>query len=144
MNTALREDIYWVGFVDWLARDFHGYVTERGVTYNAYLIRDEKTTLIDPVKAPHAEQLLENVAALMDPSRIDYVVCNHAEPDHAGGLSRVMQAVPNATLLCDQKCAVALSQHHDTSGWRIRTVATGDTVSLGKRTLQFIETPLVA
>jgi flavorubredoxin len=143
MNTALREDIYWVGFVDWLARDFHGYVTERGATYNAYLVRDEKTALIDTVKAPHVGTLIEQVAALTDPSRIDFVVCNHAEPDHAGGLSQVMQAVPNATLLCDKKCAVALSQHHDTSGWKIRAVASGDTVSLGRRTLQFLETPMV-
>lgn len=143
MNTTLRQGIDWVGYVDWLARDFHGYVTERGATYNAYLVRDVKTALIDTVKAPHAEQLLENVAAFTDPSRIDYVVCNHAEPDHAGGLSRVMQAVPNATLLCDKKCAVVLSQHHNTSGWRIQAVASGDTVSLGKRTLQFLETPMV-
>ena len=143
MNTALRENIDWVGYVDWAVRDFHGYNTARGATYNAYLVRDEKTALIDAVKAPYADELLKNIAALADPAGIRYVVCNHAEPDHAGGLSRVMAALPAATLVCDQKCAAALSQHHDTSGWKMQIVATGDTVSLGRRTLRFLETPMV-
>ena len=143
MNTTLRQGIDWVGYVDWLARDFHGYVTERGATYNAYLVRDEKTALIDTVKGPHAEQLLESVTAFTDRSRINYVVCNHAEPDHAGGLPRVMQALPNATLVCDKKCATALSRYHDMSGWKTQIVGTGDTIVLGRRTLQFLETPMV-
>jgi flavorubredoxin len=143
MNTALRENIDWVGYVDWSVRDFHGYNTARGATYNSYLVRDEKTALIDAVKAPFADELLKNIAALTDPAAVRYVVCNHAEPDHASGLSRVMAALPAATLVCDQKCALALSQHHDTSSWKIQIVATGDTVSLGRRTLQFLETPMV-
>jgi len=143
MDTTLCENVDWVGYVDWNVRDFHGYSTERGATYNAYLVRDEKTALIDAVKQPFAEQLLANVAALCELSKVDYVVCNHAEPDHAGGLPRVMAALPNARLVCDRKCAEGLSKHFDTSGWRIQLVATGDTVSLGKRTLHFIETPMV-
>lgn len=143
MNTTLRENIDWVGYVDWTVRDFHGYDTQRGVTYNAYLVRDEATALIDTVKGPFADQLLENVSALTGLSAVRYVVCNHAEPDHAGGLSRVMETLPNATLVCNKKCEAVLSKHHDTSGWKVQTVATGDTLSLGKRTLQFIETPMV-
>jgi len=143
MDTALRENIDWVGYVDWSVRDFHGYNTARGATYNAYLVRDEKTALIDAVKESYADELLKSIAALVDPTSVKYVVCNHAEPDHAGGLSRVMAALPTATLVCDQKCALALSQHHDTSGWKIQIVATGDTVSLGSRTLRFLETPMV-
>lgn len=143
MNTALRESIDWVGYVDWTVRDFHGYDTERGTTYNAYLVRDEQTALIDTVKAPYADDLLGSIAALTDLSNVEYVVCNHAEPDHAGGLPRVMAALPDATLVCDKKCASALSQHHDTSGWKMRIVATGDTISLGQRTLRFLETPMV-
>jgi flavorubredoxin len=143
MNTQLCDNIDWVGAVDWTVRDFHSYDTERGTTYNAYLVRDEKTALVDTVKAPFADELLHNVARLVDLARIDYVICNHAELDHAGSLPQVMQAMPRATLVCDRQCAVALGQHFDTSSWKIRTVADGETIPLGRRTLQFIETPMV-
>ena len=143
MGTTLRKNIAWVGCVDWTVRDFHGYDTPRGATYNAYLIRDEKTVLIDTVKAPFADRLLHNIAALTDPPDVDYVVCNHAEPDHAGSLSRVMEVLPHATLVCNKKCEAALSKHHDISDWNIQTIATGDVILLGQRTLQFIDTPMV-
>ena len=143
MSTPLYSNIDWVGAVDWAIRDFHGYDAERGVTYNAYLVRDEKTALIDTVKAPFTEELLRNVTALLDPSGVDYIVCNHAELDHAGGLPEVMRAMPRATLLCNKKCSVTLGEHFDTSQWKMQTVATGDAISLGRRTLQFIETPMV-
>jgi flavorubredoxin len=143
MNTTLYENIHWVGAVDWNIRDFHSYETVRGATYNAYLVQDEKTALIDTVKAPFAETLLENVAARCEASKVDYVVCNHAELDHAGSLPRVLQAMPQATLLCDKKCAAALGEHFDTSGWKIQTVGAGESISLGKKTLQFVETPMV-
>ncbi|MCX7428201.1 MAG: FprA family A-type flavoprotein [Planctomycetia bacterium] len=143
MNTTLRENIDWVGHVDWNVRDFHGYNTDRGATYNAYLVRDAKTALVDTVKGPFAGRLLARVAALVDLSRVDYVVSNHAEPDHAGALPEVMQALPNATLVADAKCLAALAGHFDTSGWKTRTIADGETLSLGRRTLRFIETPMV-
>jgi len=143
MNTTLRENVDWVGCVDWTVRDFHSYDTEYGTTYNAYLIRDEKTALIDTVKAPFAETLLRNVAALGQWSDVDYVVCNHAEPDHSGALPRVMAAAANATLVCDKKCRTALSQHYDTSSWNVQVVADGDTIRLGERSLQFVETPMI-
>jgi len=141
--VMLSDRVFWVGYVDWNVRDFHGYETARGATYNAYLVRGEKTALIDAVKPPFAEQLLRNVAALTELPSIDYVICNHAEPDHAGTLSEVMAALPNATLVCAKKCVPALSRHFDTSDWRFQVVSTGDTISLGDRTLQFIETPMV-
>ncbi len=143
MNTTLREGIDWVGYLDWTVRDFHSYDTRRGATYNAYLIRDQKTALIDTVKLRYADRLLEHVAALADPASIEYVICNHAEPDHAGALPRVMQSLPRATLVCNRKCQSTLSQYYDTSSWKVRLVDTGDTLSLGKRTLQFITTPMV-
>jgi flavorubredoxin len=143
MNTALRENIDWVGAIDWTIRDFHSYDTERGSTYNAYLVRDEKTALIDTVKTPFADGLLRNVAVLTDLSRIDYIVCNHAELDHAGALPQVIRAMPQATLLCDKKCATTIGEHFDTSSWKIRTIADGESVSLGRRSLNFIETPMI-
>ena len=71
MNTTLRENIDWVGYVDWTVRDFHSYNTHRGTTYNAYLIRDHKTALIDTVKEPYGDQLLRNDSALIDPAQVD-------------------------------------------------------------------------
>ena len=143
MSTALRENIDWVGCVDWTVRDFHGYNTEHGATYNAYLIRDEKTALIDTVRAPFADRLLQNIAALTDLAGVDYVVCNHAEPDHAGAMAQVMRALPNARLVCNKKCETVLSQHHDSSEWKVKIVGAGEALSLGKRTLRFIDTPMV-
>jgi flavorubredoxin len=143
MHTPLRENIDWVGCLDWNVRDFHSYDTPRGATYNAYLVRDEKTALIDAVKEPFAAELLRNVSELCDPGEVRYVVCNHAEPDHSGALAEVLRAMPEAVLVCDRKCRVALGQHYDTSAWQFQIVATGDAISLGRRTLRFIETPMV-
>jgi anaerobic nitric oxide reductase flavorubredoxin len=143
MNTTLYDNIDWVGAIDWNIRDFHSYETNRGATYNAYLVRDEKTAIIDTVKAPFAGLLLKNIAALCELSRVDYIVCNHAELDHAGALPEVLRAMPQATLVCDKKCAAALAEHFDTSQWKIQLVATGQEISLGLRTLRFIETPMV-
>lgn len=143
MKTALRDGINWVGYVDWSVRDFHGYRTERGSSYNAYLVQDEKTAVIDSVKAPYAADLLRHIRAFTELDKIDYVVCNHAEPDHSGSLPVLMQQCPNATLLADARCVKALGQHYQTDGWRIQEVQSGDAVSLGKRTLTFMETPMV-
>lgn len=143
METGLCEGIDWVGYVDWTVRDFHGYVTQRGSSYNSYLIRDEKTVLIDTVKAPYVEELLANVSKRVPLSKVDLVVCNHAEPDHSGGLPAVLAACPNAELVCNAKCKDALTCHYETRGWRFRVVTEKDRLSIGRRTLQFIDTPMV-
>ena len=142
MHRQLLEGIDWVGHIDWTVRDFHGYETSAGSTYNSYLIRDEKTALIDAVKAPYVADLLANLVELIDPNKIDYVVCNHAEPDHSGGFPAVMGICKKAVLVCDAKCKDALEHHYDTKDWRFLVVREGETLSLGKRTLQFIETPM--
>lgn len=87
--TKLTDSIYYVGAVDWNIRSFHGYSTNSGATYNAYLIVDEKIALIDTVKAPFAEELLDRIAEIVDPAKIDYVVSNHVEMDHSGALPRL-------------------------------------------------------
>ena len=142
MNRKIVEGIHWVGHVDWNIRDFHGYVTERGSTYNAYVLLDREPALIDTVKAPYAANLLQNIAELVAPADIRWVVCNHAEPDHSGSLPAVMAACPNATLVCDQKCKDILAIYYDTAKWKFKIVKTGDSISLGARTLEFIETPM--
>ncbi len=142
METKLCDGIDWVGYVDWNVRDFHGYETDQGSTYNAYLIRDQKTALIDTVKEPYAPALLARVAALVGLEKIDYIVCNHAEPDHSGSLPVVMAACPQAELVCDAKCRAALAQYYAIQAWKIRLVKDGDTLALGRRTLKFFETPM--
>jgi len=143
MDTTLRDNINWVGYVDWTVRDFHSFETTRGATYNSYLIRDEKTALIDTVKARYARELLKNVANLTDPSKVDYLICNHAEPDHASAIPQVLKELPNATLVCNQKCYQTLDKFSDTSDWKTKIISNGESLSLGKHTLQFIETPMV-
>lgn len=141
-NRKIVEGVHWVGYVDWNIRDFHGYVTERGSTYNSYLVLDDEPALVDTVKAPYAADLLSHVSELIEPDKIRWMICNHAEPDHSGSLPAVMKACPNATLVCDAKCKAILNCYYDTSDWTFKIVKTGDSLSLGKRTLQFIETPM--
>ena len=142
MNRKIVEGVHWVGFVDWNVRDFHGYVTDRGSTYNSYLVLDREPALVDSVKAPYAADLLRNVAELVPLADVRWVVCNHAEPDHSGALPAVMAACPNATLVCDQKCKDVLAIYYDTAAWKFKIVKTGDVLALGRRTLEFIETPM--
>lgn len=141
MKTELVKQVNWVGYVDWPVRDFHGYQTKRGSSYNAYLVQGEqKVALIDTVKAPFAEYLKQNVAALCPLSKIDYLVCNHAEPDHSGSFPAMVAACPQAEVVCNAKCKDALSRHYDTTGWKFRVVKEGETLDLGGRTLQFFDT----
>ncbi|HBT75402.1 MAG TPA: MBL fold metallo-hydrolase [Planctomycetaceae bacterium] len=143
MFTGLLPNIDWVGHIDWSIRDFHSYETPRGATYNAYLIRDENNAVIDTVKFDFCDYFLRNVAAKVPLDKIDYLVCNHSELDHAGSLPLALKAMPNATLLCNAKCREMLGLYFDTTGWPIRVVTPGETVSLGKRTLAFVDTPMV-
>lgn len=143
MNTQLKEGIHWVGCIDWNVRDFHGYRTRSGSSYNAYLVQADKTAVIDAVKAPFVDDHLAKIAAHIPLEAVDYIVVNHAEPDHSGGLPAVATACPNATVVCNAKCRTTLARHYDIEGWTFHIVKTGDTLSLGTRTLSFIETPMV-
>ncbi|MHC4885944.1 MAG: oxygen-binding di-iron domain-containing protein, partial [Planctomycetota bacterium] len=120
------------------------YVTDRGATYNSYLVQDEKVALIDTVKRPFAKNLLGNLKALLGDRALDYVVINHAEPDHAGSLAPVLSVYPNATVICTKKCKTILEAYNErTEGWNFQLVASGDSLSLGARSLTFLETPMV-
>jgi flavorubredoxin len=141
--TQIAEGIYDVGVIDWNIRDFHGYSTHEGSTYNAYLIMDEKITLIDTVKKEFADELLENISQIVDPKKIDYVVSNHTEMDHSSGLPRVMHYIGEDTpILCSKMGKKNLSRHFPRP-WQYRDVKDGETLSLGKRTLTFMETRMV-
>lgn len=143
--VKIADGVYWVGAIDWTVRNFHGYVTPAGTTYNAYLIVDDKIALIDTVKGPFCRELLENIKGIVDPSRIDYVISNHAETDHSGSLPQVMKDAAKAELVCVERGVANLSKIYpqDAKNWRFRTVKEGDTLSLGRRTLQFMETPML-
>ena len=138
----VKKGIYWVGAVDWSVRNFHGYTTNRGATYNAYLIIDEKITLIDTVKAPFAGELLARIRSVVDPEKIDYVVSNHVEMDHSGALPVIMKACPNAKVVTSAPSGVkGLTAHY--GEYDYMPVKGGDTLSLGERSLAFVTTPMV-
>ncbi|WP_456473832.1 FprA family A-type flavoprotein [Candidatus Pyrohabitans sp.] len=139
----IKPGIYWVGAIDWNVRDFHGYVTPRGTTYNNFLIMDRKITLIDTVKYDLADVMFERIRCLTNPDKIRVAVCNHIEMDHAGSWDRVMKLAKKATLYCTERGRQGLERHFDTTGWDIQTVSTGDTVKIGEKTLMFIETPML-
>lgn len=143
MNTVqLKEGIYAVGAVDWDVRNFHGYSTNRGATYNAYLIIDEKVTLIDTVKAPFANELLERISEIVDPGKIDYIVSNHVEMDHSGALPLVAKAAPNAKIITSSSAGLkGLTAHYGQLNYL--AVKAGETLNLGKRTLTFVATPML-
>ncbi len=140
--VQIADNVYWVGYRDWNIRNFHGYKTERGSSYNAYLIIDEKITLIDTVKAPYAGKLLENIAQIIDPAKIDYLISNHTEPDHSGSIPAVLAAAPNATLVAVKKGLEGLEKYYG-GGWRSIEVKTGDTLDIGRLKLEFIATPMI-
>jgi len=89
----VSEHVYWVGAIDWSIREFHGYQTPHGSTYNAYLVMADKITLIDTVKKPFMEEMMARIASVVDPSRVDYIVSNHSEQDHSGCLLQVIDLV---------------------------------------------------
>jgi flavorubredoxin len=142
-STTLKPGIDWVGFVDWNVRDFHGYSTDRGATYNAYLVQDEQTAVIDTVKAPYVEHLVRNLTAKTDLAKIDYVVCNHAEPDHSSGFPALLRLLPRAQVICNAKCKAVMSEYYDTKDWAFKVVSNGETLRLGRRSLTFVDTPMV-
>ncbi len=144
MVTELKKGVYWVGAVDWGLRRFHGHElsTHRGSTYNAYLILDEKTVLVDTVWEPFQEQLIENIREVIDPARIDIVVANHAEMDHSGGLPAVMRQAPEATVVVSKRGLESVEGHHH-QPWNFKAVQTGDRINIGKNDLVFIEAPML-
>jgi anaerobic nitric oxide reductase flavorubredoxin len=141
-KVTLAEGINWVGVVDWNLRDFHGYVTRRGTTYNAYLIQDEKTALVDTVKYTFSNELLRNICEIIDPAKIDYIIINHVEMDHSSSLPMIAEKAKKATIIASERGKDAITEHYG-EDFKIQTVKTGDTLKLGKRTLQFVEAPML-
>ncbi len=136
----VAEDVFWVGVVDWTVRDFHGYRTTYGTSYNAYLVKDEKVVLIDTVKFGYEEVLLEKLEELTE--RIDYVVVNHIEMDHAGSLKAVLEKYPEAEIVTNARGERGLRDAYGIEK-SVKVVKTGDTLRIGRRELTFVEMPMV-
>lgn len=140
--VQIKPDVYWVGALDWNAREFHGYTTEAGITYNAYLILDEKVTLIDTAKITFKDELLQRISSVIDPSKIDVLVANHVEMDHSGNVPTIRELAPNCEIYASAPQGVkGLTAHYGDLGYT--GVKSGDTICIGKRTLTFVQTPMV-
>lgn len=139
----VKPDVYWVGVIDWNERSFDGHAIDRGSTYNAYLIMDEHVTLIDTCKGDFADEMLQRIASVVDPSRIEYVIANHGEMDHSGALPRIMEVAPNACVVTSEPNGLACLKGCYGDIYHYQGVKTGDTLCIGKRTLSFTTTVMV-
>jgi anaerobic nitric oxide reductase flavorubredoxin len=143
VKVSLKDGVNWVGVIDWNLRDFHGYVTYRGATYNSYLILDEKIALVDTVKSTFSEELVEKISELTSFEKIDYIIVNHVEMDHSSGLPVIAKLAKNAKIIASTRGKDALIEHYGSDFERVETVKTGDEIKLGKRTLRFIEASML-
>ncbi len=146
MDTAkkITEKVTWVGKVDWELDLFHGheFSTHRGSSYNSYLVRDEKTVLIDTVWSPYDDEFVTNLKKVIDLKEIDYIIVNHGEIDLSGALPALMREIPGTPIYCTNNGKRSLQGHfhHD---WNIVTVKTGDTLDIGESQLIFVEAPML-
>ena len=144
MGRKITEKVTWVGKIDWELNKFHGheYSTEKGSSYNSYLVRDQKVALIDTVWKPFDEEFVDYLKQEIDLNKIDYIVMNHNENDHSGALPALMREIPDVPIYCTQKGEAILRglYHQD---WNYVNVKTGDTLDLGDSKLVFIEAPML-
>jgi flavorubredoxin len=140
--VKVTETVYWVGAIDWTVRDFHGYATSGGTTYNAYLVLADKVTLVDTVKAPFKDQLLSRISSVIEPGKIDYIISNHSEMDHSGCLPQIIEMVEPEKVFASPMGVKALEDHFH-AGLDIVEVGDGDEIDLGNRTVTFLETRML-
>jgi len=140
--VRISEKVYWVGAIDWTIRDFHGYTTKRGSTYNAYLVLADKVTLIDTVKAPFKEEMMSRISSLIDPKEIDYIISDHSEMDHSGCLSEVIKEVRPEKVFASTMGVKALKEHFHVED-EITPVKDGEQLSLGNMHISFMETRML-
>jgi flavorubredoxin len=144
MSFKISDTVTWIGKIDWDLKKFHGdeYSTHRGSSYNSYLIKDDKTVLIDTVWEPFTKEFVTNLKKEIDIQKIDYIIINHSEVDHSGALVDLMKEIPNTPIYCTKSGARILKGHYHQE-WNFVEVKTGDTLELGKHTLTFIEAPML-
>jgi len=140
--AKLTDRVYWVGAIDWAIRDFHGYATRRGTTYNAYLVLADKVTLVDTVKAPFMGEMMARIASVVEPAKIDYIISNHSEMDHSGCLPQTITAVRPEKVFASANGAKALEAHFHLGGG-VTPVKDGETLGLGNLNATFVETRML-
>jgi flavorubredoxin len=144
MGIKINDQVTWVGKIDWELRKFHGeeLSTHLGTSYNSFLVRDEKTALIDTVWAPFAEEYVANLQQEVDLKAIDYIIVNHGEVDHSGELTELLRFIPDTPIYCTANAVKSLTgQYHQ--AWNFHVVKTGDRLNIGKRDLVFVEAPML-
>ncbi|MEK7374000.1 MAG: anaerobic nitric oxide reductase flavorubredoxin [Thermodesulfobacteriota bacterium] len=144
MKLQIKNNVSWIGKIDWELRKFHGdeYSTHRGSTYNSYLIEEEKVAVVDTAWAPFAKEYVVNLEKLIDLKKIDYVIANHGEIDHSGALPELMSRIPDTPIYCTANGIKSLKGHYH-QDWNFHPVKTGERLSLGSKELIFIEAQLL-
>ena len=142
-SVEVKKDVHWVGVVDWSIRDFHGYTTYKGTTYNSYLLLDDKVTLFDSVKKGFTGDMYHRIFQHIPPEKIDYLVVNHVEPDHSGSLPEVVERIKPKKLFCSPMGKKALLAHYHREDWPFEVVKSGDKISTGKHEIVFLETRML-
>ncbi len=139
----IKDKIYWVGAVDWNIRDFHGYSTYKGTTYNSYLMLDDKVTLFDTVKKGFTSDLIHRLRAVIEPEKVDYLVVNHMEMDHSGSLPEIVSLCRPEKVFVSPQGQKALKLHFNDPDWPLEVVKSGDSISVGQRHIHFLETRML-
>lgn len=144
MAFKIKENIVWVGKIDWELRKFHGeeYSTHRGSSYNSYLVKDEKVVLIDTVWGKFSSEFVVNLKKEIPLGKIDFVIANHAESDHSGALPELMRHIPDVPIYCTSNGVNSLKGHYH-QDWNFQVVKTGDKLSLGSKELIFVEAQML-
>ena len=138
--TEITKNVYWVGAIDWNVRNFHGYTTPRGSTYNAYLIKGEINVLVDTVKKPFFDQMVSRIGSVINPKDIGVIISNHVEMDHSSSLP-LAQNLTGAKILASKRGVEGLGLHYDNV--MVEAVEDGQELRIGDRTIRFIETPML-
>lgn len=141
--VKIRDQLYWVGAIDWHVRNFHGYTTIRGTTYNSYLLIDERIVLFDTVKHGFEDELLTRISKVVNPEAINYLVINHIEPDHVGGFSYVVEKIKPEKIFITRNGRLGLEAYAHRMDLPFEEVKTGHEIKVGKKTIKFIETPMI-
>lgn len=146
MKRKIKNNVSWVGYIDWELKTFHGddFSIMHGSSQNAYLIEEEKTVLIDTVWAPHRFEFVENLKKEIPLDKIDFVIANHGEIDHSGALTALLAEIPDVPLYCTANAVKSLEGQYGKRGWNFKVVKTGDSLDIGNgKKLIFIEMPMM-
>lgn len=142
MRKQIKNNVYWLGKIDWELESFHGddYSINKGSSQNAYLIEEEKTVLIDTVWKPHSTEFIDNLESEIDLKKIDFIVINHGEIDHSGALPALMEKIPGTPIYCTANAVKSLVGQYHHPEWNFNVVKTGDSVDIGNgKSLVFVE-----